>query len=139
MRHFLRLGLITLLLTSCNQFEFLLEKNSSISGTITIDATLASRVNVQDRLFIIARRTEGGPPLAVQRIVAPQFPLRYWLTREDVMMPGVEFTGSVNVIARIDKDGKAGTPQPGDLEGSFPGNPVQVGAQKVDIVIDKLY
>jgi hypothetical protein len=71
--------------------------------------------------------------------VDPEFPLKYWLTQDDVMVPGVEFKDQANVIARIDRDGQAGSPQPGDLEGTFQGNPVMVGDQNVDIVINKRY
>jgi cytochrome c-type biogenesis protein CcmH len=131
--------LLALLLVSCNPGEGGQSKKRTLSGTIYIEPSLASKVNRSDRLFIIARRPEGGPPLAVQKIVNPEFPLKYWLSQEDVMIPGVEFTGEVTVIARIDKDGQAGPPQPGDLEGSWKGTPVKVGDQKVDILIDKLY
>ncbi|HWP49293.1 MAG TPA: hypothetical protein VNM22_19205 [Candidatus Limnocylindrales bacterium] len=131
--------LVVLFLVSCSQGEGGQNKKLTLSGTIYIDPSLAAKVGRNDRLFIIARRPEGGPPLAVQKIVNPEFPLKYWLSPEDVMIPGVEFTGEVTVIARIDKDGQAGPPQPGDLEGSWKGNPVKVGDQKVDILIDKLY
>lgn len=138
-QYFVLIGLVSLVLISCNPVEKLFEKRPSISGTITVDPALVSHITDRDRLFIIARRVEGGPPLAVQRIVEPRFPLKYWLTQEDVMMPGTAFTGEAVVVARIDKDGRAGPPQPGDLEGVFKGNPVLVGSQGVDIVIDKLY
>jgi cytochrome c-type biogenesis protein CcmH len=131
--------LLALFLVSCNPGEGGQSKKLTLSGTIYIEPSLASKVNRNDRLFIIARRPEEGPPLAVQKIVNPEFPLKYWLSQEDVMIPGVEFTGEVTVIARIDKDGQAGPPQPGDLEGSWKGPPVKVGDQKVDILIDKLY
>ena len=140
MKQGLLLGSLVLLLTACSQVSgFGGEESPTISGTITVDPALIDTLSPQDRLFIIARPAEGGPPLAVQRIVAPQFPLKYWLTQEDVMIPGVVFQGSVNMIARIDKDGKVGTPQPGDMEGTFPGNPVQVGDQHIDMIIDKVY
>ncbi|RMF86260.1 MAG: hypothetical protein D6736_15565 [Nitrospinota bacterium] len=139
-KYWLFLGAFLLLLTACDRVKSLwAEKAPTISGTITVDPALIDKLSPQDRLFIIARQTNGGPPLAVQRIVAPQFPLRYWLTQEDVMMPGMAFQGSVNIVARIDKDGKVGPPQPGDMEGVFPGNPTQVGKAQVDIVINKLY
>jgi hypothetical protein len=41
------------------------------------------------------------------------------------------------ISARLDKDGNPTTRQPGDLTGEYKSNPVEVGAQKVDIVIDK--
>jgi len=128
-----------LALVSCNREGGGKGNKLTISGTITVDPALAPKVAPTDRLFIIARRVEGGPPLAVQKIAGPQFPLRYWLTQDDVMIPGIEFKGEANILARLDKDGQAGPPQAGDLEGTFQGNPAKVGDQQVDIVINKLY
>ena len=54
------------------------------------------------------------------------------------MMPGVAFSGKIVVSARLDKDGNPTTRQAGDLAGEYKKNPVAVGTQKVDIVIDKL-
>lgn len=132
-------ALLILALASCSSGEGNKSKKLTISGTITVDPALASKIAPNDRLFIIARRPEGGPPLAVQKIASPEFPLKYWLTQDDVMIPGAEFKGEALIIVRIDKDGQAGPPQPNDLEGTFQGNPVQVGDQNVDIVIDKFY
>ncbi len=42
----------------------------------------------------------------------------------------------MRISARLDSDGNAGRPQPGDLEGRAPGT-VPVGARGVMIVIDK--
>ena len=41
-------------------------------------------------LFIMARRSAvgGGPPVAVKRVVSPSFPMRFELTKKDMVMGG---------------------------------------------------
>lgn len=115
-------------------------ENGVIAGRVTIAPELASKVSPTDVLFVIVRRPQGAPrPVAVKRIDNPQFPVSFQLTNEDVMAEGSELRGMVNVLARLDKDGQAGPPQPGDLEGQFEKNPTLVGSKEVEIVINKAY
>ena len=89
-------------------------------------------------LFIIARPAGagGGPPLAVKKIDQPVFPLSYVIGAENVMMQGTPFTGKINLSVRLDKDGNPTTRTPGDLIGNYQ-EPVEVGSNNVDIVIDQ--
>ena len=111
-----------------------------IAGVVSIDSHLADKVGATDVLFVIVRRPGGAPrPVAVKRIDGPQFPVTFEITNKDVMVQGSELRGMVDVIARLDKDGTAGPPQPGDLEGRFDKNPTLPGSRDVNIVIDKAY
>ncbi len=111
-----------------------------IAGRITITPELAASVSPNDVLFVIVRRPQGPPrPIAVKRIDGPQFPVTFQMTNDDVMVQGTELKGMVDIVARVDKDGRAGPPQSGDLEGQFAKNPTLVGARDVEIVIDKRY
>lgn len=107
-----------------------------ISGQIRLADQVASQANAQSVLFIIARK-KVGPPLAVKRVVAPQFPLEYQLGPQDVMLPGAVFQGEVDLSVRLDRDGNAGPAQPGDLTGRYPKN-VVIGSNNVDILIDQV-
>ena len=100
---------------------------------------MKSKLDGKAVLFIIARSggAAGGPPLAVKKIERPVFPLTYTLGPEDVMMQGMPLSGKIAISVRLDGDGNAMTRQPGDLIGEYKNNPVVVGAQKVDIVIDR--
>jgi cytochrome c-type biogenesis protein CcmH len=109
---------------------------ATISGTITLAREPSSPIPTGAALFIIAR-PDTGPPLAVKRIVDPQFPLHYTLGMNDVMLSGRAFTGTINVSARLQTSGAVGPSQPGDLVGHYPGNPVTVGATGVDIVLER--
>jgi cytochrome c-type biogenesis protein CcmH len=113
---------------------------AQIRGTITVDPKLKASIDPNAALFIIARAAGAavGPPLAVKKIDKPTFPLAYSLSQENVMMQGTPFTGKITVIARLDKDGNPVTRGPGDLTGEYKKNPVEVGAQNVDFVVDQV-
>jgi tetratricopeptide (TPR) repeat protein len=112
---------------------------ATVSGSVSVDNSFKTKLDASAALFIIARSAQsaGGPPLAVKKIERPKFPVRYTLDQENVMVPGVSFSGKIVVSARLDKDGNAATRQAGDLVGEYKNNPIEVGAQNVDIVIDK--
>jgi len=111
-----------------------------IAGRVTIDPKLADKVAPTDVLFVIVRRPSGPPrPVAVKRIDNPHFPVPFEITNKDVMVQGSELKGMVNVLARLDKDGKAGPPQEGDLEGEYEKNPTLAGGTDLEIVINKAY
>ena len=115
------------------------EAAGSISGIVTIDPALASRVDPTDVLFVIVRRPSGPPrPIAALRIEHPRFPVPFEVTNADVMVQGSALKGVVAVIARLDKDGSAGPAQPGDIEGEFAKNPTMVGAKNVEIVLNRV-
>jgi cytochrome c-type biogenesis protein CcmH len=109
---------------------------ATLGGTISVAPELRGRLAAGDTLFIILRKGPG-PPFAVKRIGGPQFPVRYQMGPEDVMMAGTPFEGQVTVSARVSKTGGAGPAERGDLEGEHPG-PVTVGARAVDIVISRV-
>lgn len=69
--------------------------------------------------------------------------IRYWRgedgrTPEDRMFRERPFAGEVTLVARLKRDGSAGPPSAGDLEGRVEA-PVAVGRRDVEIVLDKAY
>jgi len=111
-----------------------------IAGRVSIDPALAASVKATDVLFVIVRRPEGPPrPLAVRRIDGPHFPVPFEITDRDVMVEGSELRGMVDVVARLDRDGRAGPAQSGDLEGESDKNPMLPGARDIEIVINKQF
>lgn len=107
-----------------------------IRGRIELAPALAGQVPEGAVLFIIARRGAGrGPPLAVNRIPAPRFPLEFTIGPENVMIPSMKFEGEIQLSARVDGDGNAMTRKPGDLQGAL-AQPVMPGSQ-VSFVLDE--
>ena len=84
-------------------------------GTVELAPGFHSNAPV---LFLFARPSRGGMPLAVKRIPAPVFPVTFSLTLADSMAGGDYYRGDIQVMARLDADGFAGPKQPGDVETS---------------------
>ena len=110
----------------------------SITGRVDLDNALASKVALNDTVFIFARATEGPRmPLAVLRIPAKDLPRDFSLDDSMSMAPGVKLSAAANVVveARISKSGNA-LPQSGDLFGRS--GPLKPGATGVRITIDQV-
>lgn len=80
----------------------------SVEISIALDAALAARVPANATLFVIARRGEGGPPLAVQRRAIGTWPVAVRLSDADAMLPGIQLAGGgpLKLIARISASGQ---------------------------------
>ena len=65
--------------------------------------------------FIAARPLAGGPPLAVKRMGAVEFPYAFELTEENKMMAGTDFSGDIFLTIRLDQDGNPLSREPGDM------------------------
>lgn len=107
-----------------------------IQGTLLLAPELEGSVPSGGVLFLVARRPEGGPPVAVQRIVQPRFPLPFELGPEHRMIEAIPFEGPLLLSARVDGDGNATSREPGDLQGSL-AEPVAPGDRDVTIRIDE--
>jgi cytochrome c-type biogenesis protein CcmH len=111
-----------------------------IAGEVKIAPNLADQIKPTDVLFVIVKRPGGMPrPIAVKRIEHPTFPVAFEISNADVMVQGSELRGMVDVIARVDRDGQAGQPQAGDMEGRYDKNPTLPGGRDIEITIDKVY
>jgi cytochrome c-type biogenesis protein CcmH len=111
---------------------------SAIAGRVDLNAALASKVALNDTVFIFARAAEGQRmPLAVLRIPAKELPRDFSLDDSMSMAPGVKLSAAPSVIveARISKSGNA-LPQSGDLFGRSA--PLKPGATGVRITIDQV-
>jgi cytochrome c-type biogenesis protein CcmH len=110
----------------------------AITGRVDLNGALASKVALNDIVFIFARAAEGPRmPLAVLRIPAKELPRDFSLDDSMSMAPGMKLSSAPSVIveARISKSGNA-LPQPGDLFGRS--TPLKPGATGVHITIDQV-
>jgi hypothetical protein len=108
-----------------------------IEGSVALGPGLEAQAPAGATLFVIARRGEAGPPLAVKRFPAPRFPIAFRLGPEDRMLESVPFEGPLRLSARLDADGNATTREPGDLQGAAPGT-LEPGARGVRVVLDQV-
>ena len=107
-----------------------------ISGTITIAAPLRSRAPRSNMVLFVVAKNMGGVPVAVGRIVNPQFPVKFTLTEEDLLVPGSRPKDALQIEVQMNTHGNVGRPVKGDLEGFLP-DPVYPGERGVNIVIDR--
>lgn len=77
----------------------------SIRLTLDLDAGAKTRTGI---VFVVARSPQGGPPVAVKRLLATQFPLTLDFGSADSMM-GQPLPDRFRLEARLDSDGDAAT------------------------------
>ncbi len=105
----------------------------SVSGTVNLDTALKSQPP-RGVLFLIVREAEaeGGPPLAVQRLVPESFPVRFEIGEAD-SMTGDSLPDELQVEARLDSDG-----DPSSRSATDPGaqeDLVPLGSQDLQLVL----
>jgi cytochrome c-type biogenesis protein CcmH len=109
---------------------------SRVSGTVRLAPELAAKVAPTDTVFVFARAAEGPRmPLAILRRQARELPISFALDDSMAMTPAMKLSGFSQVVigARVSRSANA-TPQPGDLQGLTA--PVEVGAERIEVVID---
>jgi cytochrome c-type biogenesis protein CcmH len=113
----------------------------AVEGTIKVGPGLADKVKAGDVIFLVARAVDAGGqvqrmPLAVDRLTMPEggAALPFSLSGDKAMMPGTPLSGTIQITARLDRDGDAMTRTPGDIEGILQ---VTVPAKDLEIVLDK--
>jgi cytochrome c-type biogenesis protein CcmH len=86
-----------------------------VAGIVELDPALAGQVAPNALLFVTVRAagTEGGPPVAVKRLPASGFPLRFAIGPADSMM-GAELPPKLKIEARVDSDGDPLSRSPSD-------------------------
>ncbi len=110
-----------------------------LEGVIKLDGKVKGKVAPGDVIFLVARKyeegaTAPGTPLAVRKLTADKFPLKFSLDGRDAMFAGTKLAGKVIVTARVDKDGDAMTKNPGDVTGQS--KPVEPPKKDVVVSLD---
>lgn len=111
---------------------------STVTGTISVDAKLASQVRPGDTLYVIARQAGGPPiPVAVLREPDARLPMQFSIGDANAMDPSrpLSSAGALVLEARLSRSGNA-MRQPGDLYGQRAD--VAPGQRDVSIVIDRV-
>ena len=120
------------LASGCAQREF------RLSGTITVAASLQRRAPQDNVVLFIVAKNRGDVPVAVQRMVNPQFPVEFSLGPEDLIVPDLPADTPLRVEVEMNAHGAMGKPQHGDMGGTHP-NLVYPGERRVHLVIDRQF
>ena len=118
------------LLAGCGQREF------SLSGTITIASVLQRRASRDNAVMFIVAKNRGGVPMAVHRIVNPQFPVKFIIGPEDLIVPELPADTPLRLEVEMNTHGTVGHPVRGDLRGAHPGL-VYPGERHIHVVVDR--
>lgn len=99
------------------------DPKKTLVGMIDIAPHLKSKVNPGETVYLSVRMDDGsergGTILAVKRLTADKWPIRFELDGRDAMFQGTTFEGKVVFWAHIDRDGDPITRGPGDLIGEL--------------------
>ena len=109
---------------------------ASVSGSVKLGASVASKAAPTDAVFIFARPAEGSRmPLAILKMQVKDLPASFTLDDSMAMTPTMKISSFPDIIvgARISKSGSA-MPASGDLEGLS--KPLKAGTTGITLVID---
>lgn len=108
-----------------------------IGISIDVAPSLKAQLPPNATLFVIARRGEGGPPLAVVRRGTGAWPVNLTMTDADAMLPGTKLAsgGPLRLIARVSRSGQP-VAVSGDLSGEVSYD--FASAQSASITIDRI-
>jgi hypothetical protein len=133
MRRVLAVALAAAALSACD----LLTGDFRLAGTVDVAPRLRDRAPKTNAMLFVVAENEGGVPVAVRRIVNPEFPADFTMGTEDLLVPAVRRRERLKVHAEMNTHGDIGKPRPGDLTGDRDGI-VLPGESGVKIVLDRL-
>ncbi len=107
-----------------------------ISGSITASSAYVARGRATPLSLFIIVKDVGGVPIAVKRVVNPQFPLSFVVGADDLLIPSLHPKSPLTIEAELNSKGRIGPPVSGDFFGVCPYS-VGPRQQDVGIVIDR--
>jgi len=117
MRRALVLLLAAAALAGCD----LLSGDFRLSGTVDVAPRLRERAPKQSAMLFVVAQNAGGVPVAVVRIVNPDFPAAFEMRTADLLVPAVRRREPLTVRAMLNTHGDMRVAHPGDLLGTAPG------------------
>jgi hypothetical protein len=107
-----------------------------LSGVVEISPLLEARAPKTNSVLFVIAQNAGGVPVAVHRIVNPEFPAEFTMSPQDLLVPGIRRNEQLTIVARLNAHGALGAPKPGDLEGRSAEN-AHPGDRGVKLRLDK--
>lgn len=107
-----------------------------LSGAVEISPLLEARTPKTNSVLFIIAQNAGGVPIAVHRIVNPEFPAPFSMSPQDLLVPGIRRNEPLTIVARLNAHGRLDAPKPGDLEGRSPA-PAHPGDRGVKVRLER--
>lgn len=114
----------------------LLTGDFRLSGAVELSPALAARAPRTNATLFIVARNAGGVPVAVHRIVNPEFPASFVMGPADLLVPAIRRREPLTLLARLNAHGNLDRAYPGDLEGAS-GQTVRSGDRGVRVRLEK--
>jgi len=108
-----------------------------ISGKIELSSDMKSKIKPGDIVMVVARKPGERMPVAVLKVPATDFPMRFTLSDALAMKPAAPLSqlSEASIEVRISKTGMA-KPEAGDLISTA--QTIQVGAKDVRLLVDQV-
>ncbi|OGS01224.1 MAG: hypothetical protein A2V88_02940 [Elusimicrobia bacterium RBG_16_66_12] len=132
MRRALALGLAAVLLSGCE----LLTGEFRVTGTIHLSPALSERAPKTNVTLFLVAVNEGGVPVAVHRIVNPEFPAAFEMDHHDLLVPALRRQEELALHVEMNTHGAVGAARPGDFSGRAPAA-IRSGSRGVRVLIDR--
>ena len=132
MRRLALIGLAAALASGCELFSV----DFRLTGSVDISPRLSERAPKTNAMLFIVAKNAGGVPVAVHRIVNPEFPALFQLGPGDLLVPTLRRREPLTIHVEMNTHGDVGTSKPGDLDGDASGT-VFPGSTGVKVVINR--
>lgn len=115
----------------------LLTGDFRVTGKVSLAPALSERAPKSNVSLYLVAANEGGVPVAVHRIVNPEFPAAFEMDHHDLLVPALRRHEELTLRAELNTHGDVGSPRPGDLLGRAAGK-IHSGSRGVRVLIDKV-
>ena len=110
-------------------------KGFNLAGKVEVAPRLLKSAQASNNSCSIIVKNEADVPVAIKRIINPQFPLEFSMDKSDLLIEG--YQGNLKLEVQINSHGKLGVLQSGDIFSEE--NKTYVSGQKdIVIVADKM-
>ncbi len=125
-----------------------------IQGEINVTSSLANKVSPTDVLYIYvfesrpasnssesqaqaeSQKSPGPKPIVVLKMAPVIFPVKYTLSKNDVIFPEKKLEGPLEIQARLEHS-DPGSNKKRIFVGNYPKNPVYLGTSRINFLLDK--
>ncbi len=88
----------------------------SLSGQVEVANRLLKNAQANNVSCAVIAKNEADVPIAIKRVINPQFPMQFNLSKDDLLLDS--YKGNIKLEVQINSHGKLGILERGDIFGS---------------------